>query len=211
MKKYIEKQFILLKINIPVIFIKHPIDMNVPLFNILKYTENPNKMIIQIGQQLRKMSSIYHIKYNNHIPIWLTGTKNFNHIKQILNNEIKYFGENINMNLVEMKYIEDFSIYDMMLSQNIVFINLHDASANNTVIECIVRNTPIIVNRIEAVVEYLGEEYPLYYNKLEEVEQLLTIENITKAHEYMVKMNKDDLSFDYFNNILFNSIYRYIN
>jgi len=211
MKKYIEKQFILLKINIPVIFIKHPIDMNVPLFNILKYTENPNKMIIQIGQQLRKMSSIYHIKYNNHIPIWLTGTKNFNHIKQILNNEIKYFGENINMNLVEMKYIEDFSIYDMMLSQNIVFINLHDASANNSVIECIVRNTPIIVNRIEAVVEYLGEEYPLYYNKLEEVEQLLTIENITKAHEYMVKMNKDDLSFDHFNNILFNSIYRYIN
>ena len=114
------------------------------------------------------------------------------------------------MNNVEMKYIEDFNTYDMMLSQNIVFVNLHDASANNTLIECIVRNTPIIINRIESVVEYLGEEYPLYYDNIMEVEHLLTLDNIIKAHEYLVAMNKRDLSFDNFNNILFNSIYRYI-
>ena len=34
--------------------------------------------------------------------------------------------------------------YDSLLAENIVFINLIDASAVNTVLECIVRNTPFI-------------------------------------------------------------------
>lgn len=42
-------------------------------------------------------------------------------------------------------------------------MNLIDASAVNTVIECIIRNTPLIVNRRPAIVEILGDDYPLYY------------------------------------------------
>jgi hypothetical protein len=30
-------------------------------------------------------------------------------------------------------------------------------------LECIVRNNPIIVNKNKAIVELLGEKYPLYY------------------------------------------------
>ena len=56
--------------------------------------------------------------------------------------------------------------YDLLLMQNIVFINLIDASAVNTILECIVRNTPIIVNKIDGIIDYLGEDYPLYYNEL---------------------------------------------
>ena len=36
----------------------------------------------------------------------------------------------------------------------------------NTVIECIVRCTPIIINPLDSVVEYLGNEYPLYYTNM---------------------------------------------
>ena len=54
--------------------------------------------------------------------------------------------------------------YDTLLSENIVFINLVDASAVNTLVECIVRNTPIIVNKHPAVVEILGPDYPLYFD-----------------------------------------------
>ena len=54
--------------------------------------------------------------------------------------------------------------YDNLLTENIVFINLIDASAVNTLIECMVRNTPIIINRHPVVVELLGENYPLYYD-----------------------------------------------
>jgi hypothetical protein len=41
--------------------------------------------------------------------------------------------------------------YDELLSRNAVFLNLLDASASNTVVECIVRNTPILVNRLPAL------------------------------------------------------------
>ena len=42
--------------------------------------------------------------------------------------------------------------YDCLLSENVVTIELFDASANNVIVECIARNTPIVVNRHPAVV-----------------------------------------------------------
>jgi hypothetical protein len=58
--------------------------------------------------------------------------------------------------------------YDMLLSENLVFLKLVDASAVNTIIECIVRNTPVLVNRHPAVEEMLGTAYPFYYDGLTE-------------------------------------------
>jgi len=54
--------------------------------------------------------------------------------------------------------------YDELLSKNIVFLHLVDASAINTVIECCVRNCPFFINRHPAVVEIVGNDYPLFYD-----------------------------------------------
>ena len=89
--------------------------------------------------------------------------------------------------------------YDSLLSKNIVFLNLIDASAVNTLIECVVRNTPILINPLPAVVEILGEDYPLYYSNLEEASILL--KNSTKiksAYQYIKSLDKEKLSLDYF-------------
>jgi hypothetical protein len=105
----------------------------------------------------------------------------------------------------DVKLIEnvDNNKYDEILSKYVVFIKLFDASAVNTLIECIVRNTPIIINKLPAVVEYLGENYPLYYNNIEEVPNLLQIKffktnNIYKAYRYLKEMNKDFLKIETF-------------
>ena len=58
------------------------------------------------------------------------------------------------------------SDYDKLLSENIVFLNLVDCSAVNTVLECLVRNTVIIVNRHPALEEILGIDYPGFYETL---------------------------------------------
>jgi len=199
-----------LNINICVIALKHPIDNNVLMFNIDNYKNNNYKMIIQVGQQLRIMSSIYRINIKNHSRMWLTGTKNMDRIKEMLNIEIKYLQLNLPNSNVQMTYIDNFDLYDILLSKNIVFIHLIDASANNTIIECIIRNTPIIVNRLEAVVEYLGKDYPLYFNNLDELDKIITFENIKKAYNYLVSMDKSDLTYKYFNYKLYNSIYENI-
>ena len=76
--------------------------------------------------------------------------------------------------------------YDELLTQNLVFLNLTDGSAINTLIECVVRNTPIVVNRHPAVIEVLGENYPLYYKDISEVDGLLmNTLRIRDAHLYM--------------------------
>jgi hypothetical protein len=53
-----------------------------------------------------------------------------------------------------------------------------------------VRHTPIIVNRIPATIEALGEKYPLFYDRIKEVPALLTLEKITAGWKYLKKMNK---------------------
>lgn len=79
--------------------------------------------------------------------------------------------------------------YDYLLSRNIVFLNLIDAAAVNTIIECIVRRTPIVVNRIPGTVALLGEDYPLFYDSLSLVPELLSLKNIEKAHRYLSRLD----------------------
>ena len=75
---------------------------------------------------------------------------------------------------------------------------MFDAAANNTILECIIRNTPIIVNKLPPIIDYLGEDYPLYFKDLDEIPNLLTNKKILAAHNYLTKMEKKDLSIDFF-------------
>jgi hypothetical protein len=111
-----------------------------------------------------------------------------------------------NVKVIERLSNED---YDDLLTENIVFLNLVDAAAVNTIIECIIRNTPIIVNRIPAVVEMLGENYPLYYGDVignthnmnqEIIELLLDTRQLKSAHKYLSHMDKTKYTVNYFIN-----------
>jgi hypothetical protein len=114
------------------------------------------------------------------------------------NNNRKISINNNNNNVEIIRYLEN-DDYDKLLKSNIVFIKLLGASAVNTVIECVVRNTPIIINKLPAIVEVLGEHYPLYYNTLEEATNIITIKNIEKAYNYLKKMDKSQLKMESFN------------
>ncbi len=103
----------------------------------------------------------------------------------------------INTDVEIIKYLEN-DIYDNLLKNNIVFIKLIDASAINTLIECVVRNTPIVINKLPAVVEILGESYPLYFNTLEEASEIINLKNIEKAHIYLKKLDKSQLKIETF-------------
>lgn len=89
--------------------------------------------------------------------------------------------------------------YDNLLASNVVFLNLLDCSAVNTIIECIVRNTPLLVNPLPAVCEYLGPAYPLYYTSLDHAAELLidTVK-LYAAHVYLKRMDKSRLKIDTF-------------
>jgi hypothetical protein len=85
----------------------------------------------------------------------------------------------------------DNASYDSLLSSSIVFLNLADASAVNTVIECIVRNTPIYVNRLPALEEMLGKEYPGFYDNICDAEiAMMNIAHVTRVHAYLKRLSK---------------------
>jgi hypothetical protein len=81
--------------------------------------------------------------------------------------------------------------YDDLLEQNIVFLDLIDCSAVNTVIECIVRHTPVIVRRHPALEEILGSDYPGFYTTLHEASSLIqSYMNIYEIHLYLIRLDK---------------------
>jgi hypothetical protein len=76
--------------------------------------------------------------------------------------------------------------YDFLLSSSIVFVRLFDTSANNLVTECIDRCTPIVINRLPAAEEYLGSDYPLFYDSLADAEALLRdMSLLREGHRYL--------------------------
>ena len=127
----------------------------------------------------------------------------------LINNWHKHFYEDLCNKNDTVKFIEylENDDYDKLMTENIIFINLVDASAVNTIIECIVRTTPIIINKHPAVVELLGEEYPLYFKSRSndyasiniEIDNLLKTDcKIRKAHKYLRNIKKDVYKIDNF-------------
>jgi hypothetical protein len=102
--------------------------------------------------------------------------------------------------------------YLNILTSSVVFADYIDCSASNTIVECIATCTPIIVNRHPAIVEYLGDDYPLYidkiYNENNETLELTTV-NVTKAHNLLYHIRSHgDLCIDNFISKLKNIVYK---
>lgn len=121
----------------------------------------------------------------------------------LTNNWNLHFYQDIYNKINTVDFIEYISNadYDELITQNIVYINLVDASAVNTIIECIVRTTPIIVNNHPAVVELLGRGYPLYLKSNpydycsinNEINQMLRSDKLLRrAHLYLKKLDKQN-------------------
>ena len=120
----------------------------------------------------------------------------------ITNNWHNHLYEDIQKNIKSVELIEYMSNfnYDDYLSRNIVFVRIVDGSAINTLIECIARNTPIIINKHPSVVELLGEKYPLYFD--DDSDLIIKEKNVKAAHLYLKKFNKKPLMIETFINEL---------
>lgn len=203
--EYIESQLQKLNKQVKVYTLKHPVDTNgiIP-FDFECYQKNQEKCLIHIGQQLRNTTSIYRLEAPSQFKkLWFTGDENLNRIRYLFSLEQNALKYEFDESCVTRMYISDYTEYDTYLSQNIVFLDLYDASANNAVLECIIRSTPVIVNRLPATEEYLGTEYPLFFETLDQVPTLLADENlIFRAHQYLLRLDKSEFQLRYFSQAL---------
>lgn len=154
------------------------------------FMANPDRKIVQIGWWLRKLHAIYRLQIHGYRKCCL----NIAHVprlegirareRQLLRAQGQY-DDTMQASVSEIGFLGNRD-YDRLLSENIVFVELYDASANNLVVECLARSTPILVNPLPAVREYLGEDYPLYFRSLNEAAaKAEDLDLVDRAHRYL--------------------------
>jgi hypothetical protein len=197
-RKYLEKL-----IDIPVNNLLFPTETPELKWSWEKFQANPEKKIVQVGWWLRRIHSIFQLPAGNYQKIFLKiDYFNWDDLirteRDILIKE-GTFREDMYDTARTVTYLPG-PEYDRLLAENLVFLHLYDSSANNTIIECIARNTPILVNPLEPVKEYLGEYYPFYFNTLAEAAQKAADhELVIKTHRYLAQHPiKNKLTGEYF-------------
>jgi hypothetical protein len=184
-REYLEK-----KLDIPVENLYFPTETPELKWKWDRFHSNPEKKIVQVGWWLRRIHSIFRLPEGAYRKIFLK-VDHFNwdhliHKEYVILNKKGLFSADMYNTADVVGFLPD-DEYDKLLAENIIFLHLYDSSANNTIIECIVRNTPLLVNPLPAVKEYLGKDYPFYFNTLEEAaEKAADQELIHAAHTYLV-------------------------
>ena len=196
--------------EIPINVLYHPTEVPSKRFTYENFVNNDNKCVIMIGWWLRKLNSFFTLKspYKKLRILPIDKCK----ITLTKLQEIEKTIYDIKLTDEEYKSVETTEqltndMYDEMLSKNIVYLNLYDSSANNAIIECIVRGTPLLVNKLPSIVEYLGEDYPFYFTDEKDAENKLNDLNlIRKTHEYLCTFdNRKRVLIDTFMNDFKNS------
>ena len=190
LEKWIIKE---IKPNFFVDVLYHPIsNKNLIEFQIEEYKKN--KCIIQIGNWLRKTYSIFKINTNINKEILPWNKRTQKELNYFLKKETTRLTKLEEASVIKCSHICD-NGYNKIFNNKIIFLNLYSSTANNVIMECIKANNPIIINRLEPIEEYLGKEYPLFYDNLTDVSTILeNDELILKAFNYLKNMDKNKFS-----------------
>jgi hypothetical protein len=184
------------EVNCPVEFLYHPTEFvdKKKNFSIESFKENGDKKILEVGSWLRKVNSLFLLKSD--CKIWskvkvIPSLLNFEKMVNQIKLEREKYGLTVTKAMQDsVKHISPLSDedYDDFLTRNIVFVDLYASSANNAIIECLARATPILVNPLPAVVEYLGKGYPFYFDTVEEAsDKVNNLELVKTTHEYLLE------------------------
>ncbi len=179
--------------GVPCLALHHPTEAPALSWSPQAFERNPAKKLVQVGHYLRNPDGIAQVA----APAWLEKARLQTADPWAERSAQRWrllYAHRPKVGAVtEMAHIEA-EAYDVLLSENLVFMELIRAMANNTVVECIARSTPVVLNRLRGPEWYLGPDYPLFYEDIGEVEGLLTRERILEAHHYLRQLPKDWLS-----------------
>jgi hypothetical protein len=176
----------------PVLVLKHPTEIPPVRFSLDAYLGSAPRQLVQVGWYGRNQRAIYQVPAPARFrKVHLLQDRPWVRHAIAVTDQSSPYRDHDWHGVVKLIREVSNTDYDDLLSRSIVFCQYWDVSASNTIVECIARNTPIVVNRHEAVVEYLGPSYPLYYDTLSEVEALIGADDrITAAHLYLSAMDK---------------------
>lgn len=189
------------QVDVPVCALRHPTEIPDVRFDWDRYRQQGQR-VVQVGWWLRNLTAIYRLPIPVSRKVLLvpqTG-ENLPRFAAVLEADRLHHGApppaQWGVPIVPHLSNRD---YDELLSGSLVFLNLYGAVANNAILDCIARATPVLVNGLPSVREYLGEDYPLYYETMEEAaEKALDPCAVQAAHAYLRDKDKSGLSAEAF-------------
>ncbi len=156
------------------------------------FDANEEKKIVQVGWWLRRLHAIHQLPKTDFKKAFLdVGHPSLPALMAKEKEMLVREGTFARVDLSSVLTIPCLSNqeYDWLLSRNVVFMFLYDSSACNAIVECMVRHTPLLINPLEAVVEYLGPEYPFYFETLPEAAaKLMDRDLILRTHDYLRRL-----------------------
>ena len=187
-------------LGVPAFVVRHPSEVPRQGWSPELYLARQPKRLVQLGWYLRNTRAIYQVpklrehqklRYLPQLKRLMEYDQRVQHMWYENEQRVEYGG------VTEHGYVPA-DDYDEILNASVILTELLDASANNVVVECIARGTPIIVNRHPAAVEYLGSDYPLYFDRLSDVPDLLQLDRVLAAHAYLTTLDRTWLRGDVF-------------
>lgn len=161
---------------------KHPVSQLTRKFRISDFLEK--KQMVLVGAWLRDYEAFVNTKTKYTKAVLFT-----KYARNYLKNTYKQYVPSCNTLLSDieiLEFLED-TEYDKLITTSLVFLGVHETSANNALCECITSNTPFIALRHPAIAEYCGLEYPLL---LDSYGDEVTDTMVVKAHEYLKSQEK---------------------
>lgn len=177
--------------NIIIESILHPYDDSDFLpFSFYKYKRK--KQIVSLGYWLRKQVSFFRVAVPMHkkIKLWPYKENSFSYsfVLRKLYLESERLNTPFSLSSVDHLFqLNDYK-YDDLLSRSIVYLDLWDTSANNAIIECIQRGTPVFCSNHPAAIEYLGKDYPLFFDSPDDIKNMLDDALLYDAHLYLIDL-----------------------
>lgn len=185
---------VLARHRVPVCAFIHPTNLyeDVQSFDLDAFHENTTAMLVSLGGAFRRFMTLDQINCQ-YAKAWAFGM----HPDYLRNmaDEFKranYIPAGKTTILGQLSYKE----YNALLHNNLAFLDVIESAANNCVLDCIARNTPLVTARHPAIVEYLGADYPLYFDTVEHAQKLVAdTAAIADAHYYLKTYDKSQFSF----------------
>jgi hypothetical protein len=165
-----------------VIPLTHPTTFNHEMWNCEKWIDN--RRIIQIGEWLRNTNILHEVAPERFRNLVIRQGTRSTKLAEEFRAEMKK--PCLKADSVSVSATVDDQSYDKLLAGSVVLTEVYDTSANNAVLESIARATPHLINRHAATVEYLGQNYPGFYTRKEQIVGMLKdLDRILACHDYL--------------------------
>jgi len=169
--------------------------------------ESSSAGVILLGQQYRRLATIHSLKTTRK-KFWLPGapkgSAEVQKMEKRLPIELAIDNSTTIDPSVMMLYTSNFTDYDNLIKHNIVIIDFWGATANNAILEIMALTIPAYVRRLPSTIEYLGDDYPMFFDNKADIEHglsqdpVLLMNQLKRAHYHLQNIKMEKLTLEYF-------------